>query len=181
VRRFDGHRGETKASRSPNLSPQLSVSVATATALPVNQSGVTVRVPANRGFGGWCLGRELRAVQTMIRRAALNSVSRGGLQLCWPASATHTPAMKWHNGGPERPRSDRERARSAPPGRVVDRLDGVRLDGWGVVWVVSGHNGENAIRAEGSTESAAWRAALDQARTLGMLGTKLPGQGGLSG
>jgi len=42
-------------------------------------------------------------------------------------------------------------------------------------WLVSGHNGENAIRAEGPTQAEAWRDALDQARTLGMLGGPRPG------
>jgi hypothetical protein len=45
----------------------------------------------------------------------------------------------------------------------------------GVVWVVSGVNGENAIRAEGPTEAAAWRVAVDQARSLGMCGGITPG------
>jgi hypothetical protein len=43
-------------------------------------------------------------------------------------------------------------------------------DAGGLVWVVSGHNGENPIRAEGLTPAVAWRAACDQARALGMLG-----------
>jgi hypothetical protein len=33
-----------------------------------------------------------------------------------------------------------------------------------LVWLVSGRNGENVIRAEGSTQAAAWRAVCDQAR-----------------
>jgi hypothetical protein len=37
------------------------------------------------------------------------------------------------------------------------------------VWVVSGHNGENLIRAEGPSGAAAWRAALEQARAVGMV------------
>jgi hypothetical protein len=45
-------------------------------------------------------------------------------------------------------------------------------DAGGVVWVVSGHNGENLIRAEGPTSAAAWRLAVDQARSLGMLGVR---------
>jgi hypothetical protein len=45
----------------------------------------------------------------------------------------------------------------------------------GLVWVVSGHNGENLIRAEGPTSAAAWRSACDQARSLGMLGRARPG------
>jgi hypothetical protein len=39
----------------------------------------------------------------------------------------------------------------------------------GFVWVVSGHNGENLIRAEGATKAAAWWSALDQARAVGMV------------
>jgi hypothetical protein len=40
----------------------------------------------------------------------------------------------------------------------------------GMVWVFSGSNGENLIRAERPTSAAAWRAACDQARSLRMLG-----------
>jgi hypothetical protein len=40
-----------------------------------------------------------------------------------------------------------------------------------VAWVVSGTNGENLIRAEGSTRDEAWIRAVEQARSLGMLGT----------
>lgn len=50
----------------------------------------------------------------------------------------------------------------------------------GLVWIVSGHNGENLLRAEGPTEAAAWRAALDQAGAVGMLpGWRIsePGEG----
>ena len=39
----------------------------------------------------------------------------------------------------------------------------------GVSWTVDGWNGKNIIRADGATEAAAWRAAIDQARGLGML------------
>ncbi len=42
-----------------------------------------------------------------------------------------------------------------------------------LVWLVSGSNGENLIRAEGATSAAAWSRALDQARPLGMLGRSL--------
>ncbi len=38
-----------------------------------------------------------------------------------------------------------------------------------VVWVVSGSNGENLIRAEGVTEEEAWGRAYEQAREVGML------------
>ena len=39
----------------------------------------------------------------------------------------------------------------------------------GLVWAVDGWNGENVIRADGGTEAAAWQAAFEQARGLGML------------
>jgi hypothetical protein len=38
-----------------------------------------------------------------------------------------------------------------------------------LVWLVSGRNGENVIRAEVPTQATAWRAACDQARAVGML------------
>jgi hypothetical protein len=39
----------------------------------------------------------------------------------------------------------------------------------GVLWLVSGSNGETLIRAEGSTRGEAWGKAVEQARSLGML------------
>ena len=36
-------------------------------------------------------------------------------------------------------------------------------------WLVSGSNGDNLIRAEGSTPDEAWAVAEDQARSLGMI------------
>jgi hypothetical protein len=39
----------------------------------------------------------------------------------------------------------------------------------GVVWLVTGCNGENVIRAEGPTRDAAWRDAIGQAQAAGMI------------
>lgn len=39
-----------------------------------------------------------------------------------------------------------------------------------LVWIVTGHNGENLIRAEGRTREAAWSEACRQAAAVGMLG-----------
>jgi hypothetical protein len=39
----------------------------------------------------------------------------------------------------------------------------------GEVWQVSGSNGENQLRARGTTQAEAWRSACDQAEALGML------------
>jgi hypothetical protein len=44
-----------------------------------------------------------------------------------------------------------------------------RLDDGRLVWLVSGQNGENLIRAEGATSAETWLAAVEQARLLGML------------
>jgi len=45
------------------------------------------------------------------------------------------------------------------------------VDGSGrVVWQADGRDGESVIRAAGATEGEAWPGALDQARSLGMLG-----------
>ncbi len=44
------------------------------------------------------------------------------------------------------------------------------VEGGGLAWVVSGHDGENLIRAEGPTRDEAWGRAVEQARGLGMLG-----------
>ncbi len=46
----------------------------------------------------------------------------------------------------------------------------------GPVWVVSGTNGENMLRAEGATQAEAWGGALSQARAVGMLGRVKPWQ-----
>src|SRR5262249_3975930 len=40
----------------------------------------------------------------------------------------------------------------------------------GALWLVTGYNGENALRAEGLTQAEAWARACEQARALGMLG-----------
>jgi hypothetical protein len=72
---------------------------------------------------------------------------------------------------------------------VGERLDELRLAAWsvgdvafsgdgGLVWVVTGPNGENLIRASGPTLTAAWLAAYGQARALGMLGRRaMPSDG----
>jgi hypothetical protein len=73
---------------------------------------------------------------------------------------------------------------------VGERLDELRLAGWSVgdaaftggdgtlLWVVTGSNGENLIRAEGATRAAAWLAAREHARALGMLGgRRMPSDG----
>ncbi len=39
-----------------------------------------------------------------------------------------------------------------------------------LVWIVTGHNGENLIRAEGPSRKAAWWEACSQAVAVGMLG-----------
>jgi hypothetical protein len=59
------------------------------------------------------------------------------------------------------------------PDTVLDRL---HRAGWtvgevrcGCTWLVSGHNGENLIRATGATQALAWQQACDQAELVGML------------
>jgi uncharacterized protein YcfJ len=77
------------------------------------------------------------------------------------------------------------------PEAMADALDQLRRAGrsigstafasaaGGLVWVVSGHNGKNAIRAEGATGGGAWGGALTQARGVGMLGRwRVPGGAG---
>jgi len=46
----------------------------------------------------------------------------------------------------------------------------------GLDWVVTGTNGKNRLYATGSTAVEAWRAALSQARAVGMLGRARPWQ-----
>ena len=65
---------------------------------------------------------------------------------------------------------------------VAEFITALKRAGWSVgdaafvgtsgelVWVVTGHNGENLIRAEGATQGEAWRRAVEQAREVGMLG-----------
>jgi hypothetical protein len=43
-----------------------------------------------------------------------------------------------------------------------------RYEGGRVVWFVSGHNGENLIRAEGSTRAVGSWVACQQAQAVGM-------------
>jgi hypothetical protein len=47
----------------------------------------------------------------------------------------------------------------------VERGSGV------LVWLVTGTNGENLIRAEGTTRNEAWREAVGQALAVGMIAT----------
>ena len=61
----------------------------------------------------------------------------------------------------------------------------IHRDGWsigptayatsdgGIAWAVDGWNGENVIRADGPTEAEAWRAAVDQAVELSLLGRRI--------
>jgi hypothetical protein len=71
---------------------------------------------------------------------------------------------------------------SDEPQLIADALTRLRRAGWsvgdtafhaegdGLVWLVTGHNGENQIEGRGATAAEAWRSALEQARLLGMLG-----------
>lgn len=64
---------------------------------------------------------------------------------------------------------------------VAEAIAALKRAGWSIgdtalvgsggrrLWVVSGSNGENLIRAEGATEADAWRSAVEQARAVGML------------
>jgi hypothetical protein len=53
--------------------------------------------------------------------------------------------------------------------------------GGNLVWLVTGSNGENRIRAEGATRAEAWHRAVEQAVAVGMLrrspGTTRPDPG----
>jgi hypothetical protein len=63
---------------------------------------------------------------------------------------------------------------------IADALRQLHRSGWsigdvaagdgagGTLWLVSGSNGENQIRAEGKTRAEAWVRAVEQARGLGM-------------
>lgn len=67
-------------------------------------------------------------------------------------------------------------------GEVAESILALKRAGWSIgdaafvgasgerVWIVSGHNGENLIRAEGTTQDEAWRRAVEQAREVGMFG-----------
>jgi hypothetical protein len=46
--------------------------------------------------------------------------------------------------------------------------------GDGLVWLVTGSNGENLIRAEGATRAEAWHRGVEQAAAVGML-SRRPG------
>ena len=47
-----------------------------------------------------------------------------------------------------------------------------------LVWVFTGSNGENLLRAEGATAAEAWGRAVEAARGLGMLGRAGAGEAG---
>jgi hypothetical protein len=48
--------------------------------------------------------------------------------------------------------------------------DAAYVERGSLVWLVSGRNGENLIRAEGRTRDAAWWAAVGQTQAVGMIG-----------
>jgi hypothetical protein len=68
------------------------------------------------------------------------------------------------------------------PDEITEAIGRLHRAGWsvgstafatepgGLAWVVSGTNRENRIEGRDTTEAAAWRSALEQARLLGMLG-----------
>jgi hypothetical protein len=74
------------------------------------------------------------------------------------------------------------------PDRIEDALGQLHRVGWsigstafhstggGLVWLVSGLNGENLIRAEGATETEAWVEAVGQARAVGIPAGVRPGE-----
>jgi hypothetical protein len=71
------------------------------------------------------------------------------------------------------------RRRIMTPDEAFDRLHHA---GWSVgdvvsggTWIVSGHNGENAIDARARTQAEAWRGACEQAAAVGMLAPPRPG------
>jgi hypothetical protein len=75
----------------------------------------------------------------------------------------------------DRPRGRETLARMTYPG-VDESFERLRRAGWSVggcgtaaLWVVSGSNGENAIRAPGRAQAAAWWRACGQTRAMGML------------
>ena len=76
---------------------------------------------------------------------------------------------------------------------LADAIDRLRAVGWsvgdtafhdvergGLVWVVTGSNGENRIRAKGATCAETWRRVLDQAAAVEMCRVGL-GQRGSKG
>ena len=65
--------------------------------------------------------------------------------------------------------------------QITEAIERLHRSGWsigsvafhngagGLLWLVTGSNGENLIRAEGVTEPEAWLDAIEQARGVGML------------
>ena len=66
---------------------------------------------------------------------------------------------------------------------IADALDRLHRAGWSVAdvtfhdgaggqaWIVVGFNGAGRIRTDGATQTEAWFHAIEQARSLGKLGT----------
>jgi hypothetical protein len=72
---------------------------------------------------------------------------------------------------------------------ITDAIDRLHHAGWScadfvvhsadgsVEWVAGGFNGENRVEGRGPTAADAWRSALQQAWSLGMLGPLRPARG----
>jgi hypothetical protein len=69
-------------------------------------------------------------------------------------------------------------------GRHVNSFARLHAAGWtvgddaahgeaGLMWIVTGANGENRIEARGATQDEAWRNAVLQAEAMGMAGLDL--------
>jgi hypothetical protein len=79
--------------------------------------------------------------------------------------------------GRRRPVTSRVEELAVNPRTDLDAaLDRLHRAGWtvgevccGSAWIVCGQNGENLIRAEGTTQAEAWRRACEQAAMVGML------------
>jgi hypothetical protein len=48
--------------------------------------------------------------------------------------------------------------------------DARTLTAVGLAWLITGHNGENAIEARAPSQAEAWHRACEQAEAAGMLG-----------
>jgi hypothetical protein len=80
-----------------------------------------------------------------------------------PPARSHTPVDSY-------PSVDESFARLHRAGWSVGDVRILTTEG--TCWVVSGHNGENAVSARGRTQAEAWHLACRQAEAAGMLGRR---------
>src|SRR5262245_54272548 len=112
----------------------------------------------------------------MIRRPPGSPAIRATWPLAPSPRAAAAPTAAKGSGSSPTLRRPRANLIGRATWAADDTLHRLHRAGWmvgevghGGTWTISGHNGEDLIRAEGRPQAEAWRRACDQAAAVGML------------